>query len=206
MTTRLNAKILFLDIETAPNIAYLWRLRADYVSVDQLVSSSYVLCVSAMWLGSRKPMFTSIKRHGKKLMLRKVHNWLKQADVVVHYNGKKFDVPNLSREFVEEGMLPPDPAYKQVDMYHVVRHQFKFTSNKLDYVCQKLDLGVKVRHKGMDLWKECMAGDPKAWATMERYNKRDVVLLKRLFRRILPWTMNHTPSARVLKHDYRKTA
>lgn len=198
MTKNKKQKLLFLDIETAPNIAYLWRLRADYVSVDQLVSSSYVLCVSAMWLNSRKPMYTSIKKHGKKKMLSIVYNWLKQADVVVHYNGKKFDIPNLNREFVEEGMAPPKPTYKQVDMYHVVRHQFKFTSNKLDYVCQKLGLGEKVRHKGMSLWEECMAGNKKAWATMEKYNKRDVVLLKRLFRRILPWVMNHTPSARVL--------
>jgi predicted RNA-binding Zn-ribbon protein involved in translation (DUF1610 family) len=186
-------KILLLDIETAPNVAYVWRLRDDFIPTDHLVSSSYVLCVSAAWLDNGKVMFTSIKKDGRIKMLTNVHNWLRDADVVVHYNGKKFDIPNLNREFVEQDMRPPSP-YRQVDLYHVVRAQFKFVSNNFP-------LGVKVKHKGMQLWKECMAGDLKAWAIMEKYNKRDVTLLKKLYKRLLPWINSHPNHAMFLGTD-----
>jgi predicted RNA-binding Zn-ribbon protein involved in translation (DUF1610 family) len=36
-----------------------------------------------------------------------------------------------------------------------------------------------------------MAQDSKAWGQMERYNKRDVIILERLYRRLLPWIKDH---------------
>ena len=36
-----------------------------------------------------------------------------------------------------------------------------------------------------------MDGNDKSWATMEAYNKQDVVLLERLYDAILPWIVNH---------------
>jgi len=32
-----------------------------------------------------------------------------------------------------------------------------------------------------------MANDPKAWKTMETYNIQDVVLLEKLYNKLLPW-------------------
>jgi DNA polymerase elongation subunit (family B) len=187
-------KVLLLDIETAPNKAYIWQLKTDYVSTDQLISSSHILCVSAKWLGESDITFRSVYEHGQRVMLQDIHEMIGDADVVVHYNGTKFDIPTLNREFLCEGMAPPSPL-RQVDLLPVVRKQFKFTSNKLDYVCQQLGLGNKVHHKGMELWDGCMANDPASWKVMEKYNKMDVVLLERLYNRLLPWIPrlpNHT--------------
>ena len=186
----MKPRILLLDIETAPNTAYVWSLRTDYISIEQLVESGYALCVSAKWLGEKEVLFYSIKEHGVGSMLQAIHNLIEEADIVVHYNGTKFDIPTLQREFLTEGLAPPSPI-KQIDLLKVVRKQFRFSSNKLDYVCQRLGLGNKVRHKGMQLWRDCMAGNDKAWAVMERYNKRDVVLLEKLYHRLLPWIPNH---------------
>lgn len=184
------ARVLLLDIETAPNTAFVWSLATDYISADQLIASSRVLCVSAKWLGEKDVHFYSEFKHGKAAMLKAVHKLMDEADVVVHYNGTKFDIPNLNREFLTEGMTPPSPV-KQVDLLRVVRKQFKFSSNKLDYVCQQLGLGSKVHHKGMVLWTKCMAGDKPSWAVMEKYNKQDVVLLERLYNRLLAWVPTH---------------
>lgn len=52
-------------------------------------------------------------------------------------------------------------------------------------------LGGKVEHKGFDLWLGCMAKKPDDWATMERYNKHDVVLLEQVYERLQPWIKNH---------------
>ncbi len=109
---------------------------------------------------------------------------------MVHYKGTKFDMPTLNKEFLQEGWSPPSP-YKQIDLLLTARRQFRLASNKLDWVARSLGFGKKMKHKGMELWRECMAGDPAAWRVMERYNKRDVVLLEKVYLALRPWVVNH---------------
>lgn len=183
-------KILLLDIETAPNTAYVWGLWDQNISQDQLVESSYVLCWSAKWLGEAEITFASCQKQSAKKMLVGIHKLLDEADVVVHYYGTKFDIPVLNREFVKHGFLPPSP-YKQVDLKLHVARVFKFESTKLNSVAAELKLGAKVKHQGFQLWVKCMDGDPEAWAEMEKYNRGDVVLLEALYHRLLPWLSSH---------------
>lgn len=182
-------RILLIDIETAPNLAYCWGLFKENIGHDQVVNSGYVLCFAAKWYGEREVKFFSVRDKGKA-MLRNAHKLLDEADAVVHYYGSHFDIPTLNKEFILAGMAPPSPV-KQVDLCNVVRSQFKFTSNKLDYVCKALGLGQKTRHKGFELWVKCMEGDAGAWRLMERYNKQDVLLTERLYDRLKPWVRAH---------------
>ena len=183
-------RILFVDIETAPTLAYVWGLFKENVSIDKIVHSGYVLCWSAKWLGEDTIMFDSIMKSRPKAMCQRVHKLLCQADIVIHYNGSSFDIPTLNKEFVQLDMLPPAP-YKQVDLLLAVRKAFRFTSNKLDYVSKQLGLGTKLRHPGFQMWVDCMAKDPKAWEVMEKYNRQDTALLETLYRRLLPWIQGH---------------
>ena len=95
-------------------------------------------------------------------MLREIHKMLDKADAVCHYNGTRFDIPTLNKEFLLHNMLRPAP-YKEIDLLKVARNQFKFTSNKLDYVVNALGLGGKVKHRGHDLWLGCMNNDLECW-------------------------------------------
>jgi DNA polymerase elongation subunit (family B)/DNA-directed RNA polymerase subunit RPC12/RpoP len=183
-------KILLLDIETAPHVAYIWNLFDQIVTIERVIKPGYTLCWSAKWYGERGIIFDSIPKSGFKTMIRNIHKLLDEADVVIHFNGSKFDIPVLNKEFVKMGLQPPSP-FKQIDLYRVVRARFKFASNKLDFVVKELGLGNKIQHKGMDLWKECMSNDPKAWVQMERYNIRDVTLLQSLYDHIKGWIVNH---------------
>lgn len=124
------------------------------------------------------------------MMLARIFKLLNEADAVVHYNGTKFDIPTLNKEFLLYGMTPPAP-YKQIDLLKVARSQFRFPSNKLDYVAQSLKLGQKSKHTGHQLWIDCMAKNQEAWATMEEYNKNDVVLLEKVYDKLKPWIKNH---------------
>lgn len=183
-------RILLLDIETAPHRVFAWGLRDQDVHLDQIEAVGYTLCWSAKWLGERKMHFRSIHADGRRRMLRAIYDLLREADVVVHYNGTRFDLPTLNQEFLALGWGPPEP-YQQVDLLLAVRRQFRLASNKLDFVARALGLGEKMAHKGMELWRGCMDGDAGAWRTMERYNKRDVELLERLYARLLPWIPQH---------------
>lgn len=183
-------KILLIDIETKPALAYIWDLRTEYVSPDKIVTPGMTMCWSAKWFGEKEILFDSEWDSGNKEMVKSIYALLNQADAVVHYNGNKFDQPTLNREFLELGLPPPSPS-RQIDLYPVVKRRFKFLSNKLDYVCKRLGLGGKVKHKGMELWTDCMAGDKSAQATMKKYNKGDVALLEKLYVKLLPWIPNH---------------
>jgi hypothetical protein len=135
-------------------------------------------------------MFDSIQKSGKQKMLDSVHKLLDEADAIVHYNGSRFDIPILHKEFLLSGMPPPAPS-KQIDLLQVARRQFRFVSNKLDYVAQALGLGGKTEHEGHTLWVKCMNDDRKAWKIMEEYNKNDVVLLEKVYDKFKGWIKHH---------------
>ena len=96
-------KILLIDIEVAPNTAHVWGIFDQNISINQLLESSYTLCYAAKWYGNPKIMFDSVQKSGKDKMLANVHALLDQADAVVHYNGSRFDIPILNKEFLLSG-------------------------------------------------------------------------------------------------------
>jgi DNA polymerase elongation subunit (family B) len=187
-------KILFLDIETSPNVAHVWGIWQQNVSINQLMESSYTLCWAAKWADESGVMFDSVYQSSPKKMIKRIHNLLDHADMVIHYHGSAFDIPTLNKEFLLHGLPPPSPV-KELDLLKVVRDKFRFPSNKLDYVAQRLKLGKKYEHEGHSLWVKCMNDEPVAWAEMEEYNKHDVLLLEKLYHVLRPWIKGHLNTA-----------
>lgn len=183
-------RLLTLDIETRPNLADVWGLWQQNVAIVQLRESAEMICFAAKWHGEREILFYSQHHDGKAAMVEAAHKLVSDADAVIHFNGRRFDIPHLNREFLMAGKLPPAP-FKQIDLFSTVKAKFKFPSYKLDYVAQQLGLGGKTKHEGHELWVKCMAGDPAAWERMKRYNKQDVRLTEKLYDRLLPWIPNH---------------
>jgi uncharacterized protein YprB with RNaseH-like and TPR domain len=178
-------KILLLDIETTPMQVYAWGLWDQNISIDQIIKSSEMLCFGARWLGQKKVIFKSSYHDGKQTMLEELHKLMEEADVLVGWNSAAFDHKHINREFLEAGMSPPSTT-KDLDLMSVVKANFLFPSNKLDYVAQKLGVGAKVKHSGFSLWIRCMNGDKKAWDEMKKYQIQDVNLLVDLYEVLNP--------------------
>lgn len=176
---------MYVDIETTPNLAYVYSLWRETIPLQRLVESAQVLCVGWKWRGSKDFHFAG-DNTGHAEMVHAVHAALSEADLVVHFNGKSFDIPHLNREFLLAGLPQPAP-YAQLDLYREIRKQFRFTSNKLEHVLETLDLDTKVKHSGFNLWVRCMAGEASAWEEMKQYNKRDVLALEDLHERMKGW-------------------
>ena len=183
-------KILLLDIETAPNLAHVWGLWDQNVGLPQLLDSGYILSWAAKWYKEKEVKFASLQYHTKKEMLVEMWDLLNEADAVVHYNGRRFDVPYLNAEFVQIGLLPPSP-FKQIDLLETVKKQFKFPSNKLEYVVKALGVGEKFKNSGHELWIGCMVNNPDAWKEMSTYNIQDVNILQALYEKLIPWIKGH---------------
>lgn len=193
-----HVRLLTLDIETRPMITYGWGLFKQFHSIDQIVDHGGLLCFAAKWLGSNEVLFWS-ERDGHDTMVQAAWDVMSQADVLVTYNGFKFDVPKLNNEFLLSGLGPTAP-FKHVDLMRSNRRQFQLASRKLDYLAQRTGTGHKTHHTGFQLWTDCMAGDEKAWALMERYNKQDVRLTEQLYLKLLPWLVDQ-PHIAVMAGD-----
>jgi uncharacterized protein YprB with RNaseH-like and TPR domain len=186
-------KILFFDLETSPIEAYTWGLWDQNIAISQIKKPTEVICFGARWYGSKKIIFRSVHHDGREAMLDELHKLFDEADVMVGWNSRKFDHKHVRREFLSAGYLPPSPA-RDLDLMEVVKANFNFPSNKLDYVAQALGVGSKVKHEGFDLWLKCLAGDETAWRKMRQYQLQDVNLLVDLYEKLKPWMGSKHPN------------
>jgi len=172
-------RTLVFDIETTPITAYVWGLKDQNISLNQIVKDWSVMAYGAKWLGEKKVYYQDT-RHDRddKKVLQGIWKLLNEADIVITQNGQSFDGPKLNSRFILNGMQPPSP-YKHLDTYRIVKRVMEFTSNKLEYLTDKLCTKYKKLHHhafpGMSLWSECLKGNMKAWEEMKTYNIHDVL-------------------------------
>jgi DNA polymerase elongation subunit (family B) len=187
-------KILILDIETAPNIAYVWRFFKENVGAKQVIQNSYMLSYAAKWLNEKGVFYEDLSNQREADMLNKLHPLLDEADIVVAHNGDGFDLPHIQGRFLMHNIKPPAP-YKQVDTVKVAKKEFNFPSNSLEYLSNVLDLAIKKgQHKkfpGFELWLGVLRNDPEAWAEMKEYNIDDILVLEQLYLKMLPYMRYH---------------
>jgi len=188
------ARILILDIETSPNIAYVWRFWKENVGAKQVLENGKMLSFAAKWLGSDTIFYEDVSVNDERHMLSILFGLLDEADIVVAHNGDKFDLPHIQGRGLVLGLHPPSP-YKTVDTVKVARYEFNFPSNSLEYLSIVLELNTKKGgHKkfpGFELWLGCLANNPEAWAEMKEYNIIDIVVLEELYLRMRPYMRRH---------------
>jgi uncharacterized protein YprB with RNaseH-like and TPR domain len=185
MTKPREPRVLYLDIETTPNLGWTWGKYEQ--TVIQFEKESELLCFVAKWAGGATLVYD--RRKGYKRMVKALWALLDRADIVVAHNGDNFDIRKTNAAFLQCGLPPPSP-YKTVDTKKVAKRYFFLNSNKLDDLGKLLKLGEK-QHTSFDLWLGCMANDPKAWKTMLDYNIQDVILLEKIYLELRPWITNH---------------
>jgi hypothetical protein len=179
---------LLLDIETSLHKVYTFTLFKAYIPPKQIIEPTRVLCWVAKWLGKKKVHFCDER---DKDYIYKIWTLIDEADAIIHYNGKAFDMKHLNREFLLRD-LPPPSSYANIDLLTTIRQNFKMASNKLEYVSIALGYEGKVEHRGIRLWIDCQEhNDPKAWREMKRYNIRDVTEMEPIYYRLRPWIKGH---------------
>lgn len=196
--------ILLLDIETAPIRAYTWGLWKQNVGLNQIDRDWYLLSAAWKILGHKHVQIvgdmSTEKYHQtqERDILSGLHRALDWADIVIGHNAKQFDLGKINAKFIEYGFSPPSP-YRVVDTLVEAKKHFNLTSNKLDYLANLLGFGNKIK-TDFDLWKGCMQGDEKSWEKMLKYNKKDVLLLEKVYLKMRPWMTNH-PNVGVYHED-----
>lgn len=193
-----NAKVLYIDIETSPNIADVWGLWQQNVGLAQLREASRIIGFGYRWRGGGKAKWVGEydretgELSGQTAMLEAARELYEEADIVVTYNGDGFDHLHFNTAWLTEGMDPPAPVVS-LDLYKIVKKNFRFPSKKLAYVADALIGDTKIQNGGHSLWRRCLdpGVDPdtrrRAWAMMARYCRQDVDLLEPLHERLEAW-------------------
>jgi hypothetical protein len=196
-------KILYFDIENAPNKSWVWGQYDQNVIAH--VEEWYMLSVAWQWAGEDTIHVKSLADYkgykpgtpcdkGLALDLWKLFD---EADILIAHNGDAFDIKKANTRFLYHGFAPPSD-YQTVDTLKIARKYFKFNSNKLDDLARILGVGRKLKHTGFSLWQDCMDGDQDAWKLMCKYNMQDVQLLKDVYMRLRSWHNRH-PNVSTLK-------
>lgn len=193
---KVSPKVLLLDIETLPIEAYVWDLFDQNIGLEMIKKDWSVLSFSAKWLGAPESEIMYYDTRNEKdvrddsKILKIIHSLLCEADVAIHQNGIRFDIPKLNARFLKHKMHPPS-SFRNIDTLRIMKRHFKLTSNKLAYatelLCTKYKKLSHSEFAGAKLWTECMKGNPKAFASMEKYNKYDVLSLEELYEILAPW-------------------
>jgi hypothetical protein len=199
-------KILVFDIETAPIEALVWSIWDQNIPLSRIKKDWTVLAWAAKWLGEDPEKtvyvdtFNQKDQRDDKKILKKIWSMLDEADFVVGHNSDSFDIKKLNARFIQHGMKPPS-SYKRLDTKKLAKKHFAFTSNKLEYITDKLCTKYKkLKHgkfPGNALWDQFLLRNKEAQKEMEIYNKYDVLSLEEAFLKILPWE-----SANLFEHYY----
>ena len=198
-------QLLELDIETAPKQAFVWGMWKQNIAPNQLIQDWFMLTWAARWYGStaimgRRLRSSEVKRQDDTSLLMPLWDLMNRADVIIGHNVDRFDWPSINTRFIKAEMPPPSP-YRTIDTLKEARKNFKFSSNRLDYLGQFLGVGRK-KETTMELWVRCVNGEDQALKEMLDYNKQDVILLEEVYKKIRPYMKNH-PNHAVFKTDGR---
>jgi hypothetical protein len=180
---------LVYDIETSYILAHVFSLYPESISHNNIVEDWRIHCASWKWLGEPTVYYASERGRDDKTVAKKLAAAISKADFLIAHNGVKFDIKKLNTRLKYHG-LNPLPPVPQVDTLKEARALGAFTSNRLDYIGQYLDVGRKL-HNSPSLWTKAFKGDRKAIQQMVEYNIQDVQLLEDVYNELRPFMKNH---------------
>jgi DNA polymerase elongation subunit (family B) len=187
-------KILFYDIETSLAVVGTFSLFNEAINYNNILADPFIICASFKELG--KKGITTVKMTGEEALkgddsrvVKKIHNMIRGADIIVAHNGDKFDLKWIKGRGLKYGLSPLNHT-TTIDTLKVSRKNFRLLSNRLDYLGEYLGVGRKMATPN-GLWLGVLKGDKKAIDIMANYNKQDVVILEKVYLKLLPYIENH---------------
>lgn len=168
---KLPYKILIYDIETSLLLAFLFAIRDQHVSPNQLLEGMDmfgIITISYKWYGDKDLVTLS-----GETALEEFDEICKQADVILGKNNFRFDDKRLNTERLIKGL----PAYmafrdKSDDLESQMRRYFAFPSFSLDALSKHFGFGGKDKMEFGD-WKDLAKHD-----LFQKFADKFVITLK----------------------------
>lgn len=179
-----------VDIETLPMEVYSFGLYDQNIGIEQIISDMCVLSWAGKFL-NEPDIYSDIltpkeaPQKDDRRIVQSCHGFIDQCDVVIGHNWVAFDGKILNTQFLLYGLSPVQ--YTAVDTLTTARSNFRFSSNKLRFLNEKLGIRNKLDNSGFPLWRKCHQGDKDSLKLMLEYNIGDILATESLFYRLRPF-------------------
>lgn len=172
-----------LDIETSPIIAMVWGTKDQNIANNQILKDWKIIAWSAKKLEAPKNeiIYKDLRKDpdmNDKVIVEPLVKLLDKIDIVITYNGKRFDLPKVAARTILN-KIKPNSKVRHFDVWELVAKVAAFTSTKFEYISEHVNKKYKKlthsKFPGMELWKECLMGNTAAWNEMKLYNIQDTL-------------------------------
>jgi hypothetical protein len=187
--------VVVFDIETLPMRGSFWSPKTEYISPAQVQDDWILLSWAAKDLMSgevRSEILTpreAVKRNDKRIV-GGLWNEFNRASIMIGHNIRSFDIPMANTRFISLGLKPYAP-FRTVDTYIIATKNFRFSYNRMAWICKQLGLREKIENDGFPLWLDCADGKQDALDEMQKYNIGDVQSGQELYLTLRPWDRSH---------------
>ena len=185
----------YFDLETSFMQGYFFDIWQINIPMSHLLTASWAMNDDEP-VGVRLTP-EDVKTGNDLEVVVKLIEAINSCDVVVTFNGKKFDVKKLNTRALYWG-LPPVAIPRHIDLMQDAKRLFKFPSNSMQNISQYLGEDGKINTGGSRLWQRCAEYDnyevcDAALQEMLEYNLQDINATRDLHKRFMGWSKN-TPN------------
>lgn len=153
----------------------------------------HLLCVGVKTIGSKDSTIFRIDdfqgytraRWDDRRLSYAAKKALEQYDVLVSYNGTRYDIPFFNTRLVENGFKPLSSDIKHADLLKTVRARMRLHSNRLDALTKFLGTSSSKTPLTPDVWRRAGAGDRASIDFVVDHNLHDLLTLEESFNKLV---------------------
>lgn len=188
----MSARVLTFDVERLPMRTKdlpVWDMKGlQYRRLvpDDIARWDRTVCLAYRWKGERRIGFIAEwLPGGRDEFLRRAHELIDEADLLVGHNSKGFDYPHLLGDFTMAGLSRPSPV-KHFDTLLTARSNANWPANHLDTLDKRFGNHGKTDKYRVEMAEAAVDGDERQQRLIERYNKGDIRATDRVAKVLLP--------------------
>ncbi len=177
-------KLLYVDIEVSPSLVFTWNIGQKIsLSPDNIVKERAIICICFKWANEDKVHSLKWDAGDDYQMLKKFAPILNSCDAVIGHNLKNFDLKWVKTRCLYHD-IEVNKQFQVIDTLTLSRSNFRFNSNRLDYISKFLGETGK-KETSYSLWKDIVLGNcKKSMDTMVEYCINDVKILQEVHEKI----------------------
>lgn len=188
-------KILFWDLESSLMHGMFFRIWKENIPFQRIDKHTHL--ISTSWAFNNQPVqnsvinYEDVKTGNDFDVVVKMVEAVNSADLMVTFNGKRFDTKLLNTRALYWG-LPPVKPVKHIDLFEQAKRVFKFPSNSMQNIASYLGLEGKVQTGGTQLWERCANWSNedncrKALVEMVTYGDQDIEVTRDVYNHFQGW-------------------
>lgn len=202
-----KTEICLIDAETSFMLLAEFTLKnSGYIRHTNIVQDWSIYCAAWKFLGNSRVYSAQVNINditNDKQVCEHIRDSLENVSLLVGHNVDAFDLKKLNTRLIKHNIMPLDHKILTFDTLKAAKKHFKFSSNKLDYLADYLDIGRKLPHTNNDWFKLLTDPDQQTLDFMVKYCKHDVSpLLEGVYLRLKPYVDHPNLTLRQKEDQY----